>query len=1597
MDGREGPPSQAAEPHSPPSDALPTPADGSKSGEHFWRRPVGPDSDSIGDASLPSVSSSRPATHNVLDGLRASLEGRSDRQAGRRQGVDGYAGIRPVAAFVLACTASFLLTSLLLLAAWPRLRKTLCEGFILAYYVKLPLVTSCSFFFVNLLNMVSERDASRMSLNIVVCFINGAGVFTYLLMSNQALMVVMTGISQQWVLPQRYLYWCHATAAALYVLCQMSSISYRRRTCLLLANTSMLLLRLVSSMVGRPWLSMALFLISCALTAYTMHQIWFIINEAIAGMGRESALVLNLTVFRLFLLVIWAGMPIVWLAGHLRLVDDVRAEFLYIVEDVFMQGLFSSPLLYVSFLSMDQRRMNIRVLLEETRGNELVVSLKGAMAQKEEFLATMSYEMKTPLQGIIQLAEQAAVMSSDDDIIAKANEIRANGSQLQKLVNGILSRVLKQEHSLYMERKRVDLSAVVDEVITVIKPVAVRGVKLRNEIPSTTPHIFVDYNRLVQILINVLGSYVKFTSAGIIAVTADANKEPGLVAVSVTDSGPGPAYGYSQGQDVLASFVTPGRWAWQGMRKSGPTLHDLGLRLTREMVRAMDGKLSVSSSKEPHGETRVTFTLPVYDGAAASKVTASASLLSNTLLDGSGNSPWSTRVGHMGAVGLVPSASLSPSKGANGGEGSRSASNTDAGDSSKPEMPADGTAGVAEFDDGELSTDGVHNVLPGGSTSGLAGLGRSTSCPTDGSDAVSRSSLDSYRTRLDDDVIEDPLALLKSDGGASQKPTHKEKYGVVEILSVDDDPVNQMVIESMLLKMGFKVQQALDGPEALDFLTECSALPDLILLDVMMPRMSGYEVCAAVRKMFPHNAIPVIMVSAKSQEEDIVMGLKAGSNDYITKPFKRSEIMARINTQLRLQDMRKLEVNAARAHKLLHEMLPRSIIQRLQSGQRMIADSHADVTILFSDIVSFTTLASSQPTMKIIVMLNEMFSHFDDLVDHHKVFKVETVGDAYMVVGGHDGIPRHVDRMLEMARGMIASVESLKLPPGMGPVQIRVGMHTGPAYAGVIGKKCPRFCFFGDTVNTAARMESNGFPMGIHVSRATFMRARRREWLEVADREIKEKGRMLTYLLREGIYANMEAVELEKLLAGKSSVGASAANNPRLSTNSGDATSIQLLLPNSPRGGPSRAPRLDPPRYDPSPAPESDAGSLSAAINSRGDGSATSSSTPSKDKPRSAGSRDVDGGVQNTAPTPGVDTSSETRTSNRSDGETSGKAHGGSSGTSGVGDDTDVGQHKRRDTSEASDAGQDGRGDNAVASVSAEGGSGSNMSAHTPGGGHEDPSAAHGSLDSSLGASSASLGASNSSLGSSPSFSASLLSSVAGAGLDNNNNSNNNNNCNGAQPPPQRPFSPDSSSDPSLSASLASSTGAPLMSDKSVDTGPDLDPAEQLEAILPCLPPSHHGGGMPAGQNANVATAVPGHGGYDSLGLDMGMHAPGQGSWGGQPGWAGTSSLHPSRRSTGSSSGLESISMEAAYEVEGGGGHAQGVAPAHWGTGFQAADIPLMPDTALRCEACSTGGARWLLRAGIQPFASVNTSTLCKGECVTRVTPRDLGGVPMRA
>ncbi|KAE8620380.1 hypothetical protein XENTR_v10010216 [Xenopus tropicalis] len=183
-----------------------------------------------------------------------------------------------------------------------------------------------------------------------------------------------------------------------------------------------------------------------------------------------------------------------------------------------------------------------------------------------------------------------------------------------------------------------------------------------------------------------------------------------------------------------------------------------------------------------------------------------------------------------------------------------------------------------------------------------------------------------------------------------------------------------------------------------------------------------------------------------------------------------------------------LEVEKQKTDKLLTQMLPPSVAEALKTGTPVEPEYFDEVTIYFSDIVGFTTISSLSDPIEVVDLLNDLYTLFDAIIGSHDVYKVETIGDAYMVASG---LPktngnRHAAEIANMSLDILSSVGSFKMRhmPDV-PVRIRIGLHSGPCVAGVVGLTMPRYCLFGDTVNTASRMESTGLPYRVHVNLST--------------------------------------------------------------------------------------------------------------------------------------------------------------------------------------------------------------------------------------------------------------------------------------------------------------------------------------------------------------------------------------------------------------------------------------------------------------------------------------------------------------------------------
>jgi class 3 adenylate cyclase/signal transduction histidine kinase len=340
------------------------------------------------------------------------------------------------------------------------------------------------------------------------------------------------------------------------------------------------------------------------------------------------------------------------------------------------------------------------------------------------------------------------------------------------------------------------------------------------------------------------------------------------------------------------------------------------------------------------------------------------------------------------------------------------------------------------------------------------------------------------------------------------------------ILVVDDTAFTGDLLSRQLSREGHSVTEARSGRAALDCMQAQGF--DLVLLDLMMPGMNGFEVLCRLKSDPSLRNVPVIVISALDEFDTIIRCIEAGAEDYLPRPFNPVLLRARINASLekkRLRDREQqiaeeLRVEKENSEALLLNTLPKSIVTRLQQGEAEIADLFTDVSILFLDIVGFTEQASHFPPQRVLDLLNALFIEFDRLAVGFGLEKIKTIGDAYMVAGGLPE-PRsdHAVAIADMALGMVDVAETLRWPTGE-RLAVRLGINSGPAIAGIIGRNKFIYDVWGDTVNTASRMETAGVPYRIHISAATHALVRDSFACDYRGMiEIKGKGLMETYFL----------------------------------------------------------------------------------------------------------------------------------------------------------------------------------------------------------------------------------------------------------------------------------------------------------------------------------------------------------------------------------------------------------------------------------------------------------------------------------------------------
>lgn len=300
--------------------------------------------------------------------------------------------------------------------------------------------------------------------------------------------------------------------------------------------------------------------------------------------------------------------------------------------------------------------------------------------------------------------------------------------------------------------------------------------------------------------------------------------------------------------------------------------------------------------------------------------------------------------------------------------------------------------------------------------------------------------------------------------------------------------------------------------------------PDLILLDWEMPEFSGMDALITLKSNNTTRDIPVIMISGFTKSDHVRKALDAGAIDYLRKPIEPVELLARVRTALTLANTLKalklqtaqLEEEQFKMNKLLQGLLPAEIIRTIKASGDIAPQRFRNVTVIMSDLVDFTVKSQKMSPKRLLDELQTIFTAFDKITEKYKCTRIKTIGDAYLAVTGMwNNKTNHALIAAKMAERMRQFIVEHNKKNNI-DWEIRIGLNSGDITAGIISEKNLSFDIFGDTVNTAARMQSYSNPMQINISQSTYELIK--EYYHVikrVPRKVKGKGALNMYYLHK--------------------------------------------------------------------------------------------------------------------------------------------------------------------------------------------------------------------------------------------------------------------------------------------------------------------------------------------------------------------------------------------------------------------------------------------------------------------------------------------------
>lgn len=684
---------------------------------------------------------------------------------------------------------------------------------------------------------------------------------------------------------------------------------------------------------------------------------------------------------------------------------------------------------------------------------------------KDEFLANTSHELLTPLNGIIGLAE--SLQDGATGNLAPATKhnlsmIVSSGQRLAQLVRDILDFSKLRHRDLALQLKPVGIRVVAEVVLSLSRPlVGPKNLVLINGIDDDLPQALVDENRLQQILYNLVGNAIKFTEEGSVTISAKAvmcgqtlltqpsNPQPS----NPQPSNPQPSNPkiqlkpiQQQGQNTVADR--------QNASLSSLTHH---LDLAQANDQADASGLTESCLLITVADTGIG--IPVEQQERIFQSFEQGSSGGDRLYGGTGLGLAIARrlvEFHNGKIWVESEV----------GKGSKFKFTLPIATTKYvPEAVAPIALAVTELmaSSQSIRPDAVLRELV---TDTLA---IDVSAPRGDRQAHTDQAPSISPTDFIPDI---PDALVLGD--RNQRGDFQFK-----ILAVDDDPVNLQVLVNHLTLHHYQVEQASSGAEVLQQMAD-GLNPDLILLDVMMPKMTGYEVCRELRSRYPATELPILMLTAKNQVADLVEGLNSGANDYLNKPVSKSELLARIKVHLELS-----KASLAYARFVPYEflkLLGRERIMDVRLGDQI----QSNMTVMFADIRSFTAMSEGMTPRENFDFLNSYLYEVCPIIREHNGFIDKYIGDAVMAL-----FPQTPARAVRAAIAMqkqVSLYNAKRQTQHLPPIAIGIGIHTGSLILGTIGEEQRmESTVISDAVNLAARLEkiTKLYGAGIVVSTET--------------------------------------------------------------------------------------------------------------------------------------------------------------------------------------------------------------------------------------------------------------------------------------------------------------------------------------------------------------------------------------------------------------------------------------------------------------------------------------------------------------------------------